>query len=477
MSAGNNCYKRDDQLLMQSDDPMADAWATHALVVGASTEASQDALFSRMGQVVNLLAPGEDIGFGDGAISGTSFAAPIVTGTAALVQGIAPDLSAAETRYLLMSGAESSIGFSDAKAAGYRGYTGENAIGPRLLLNAGNTAQAARLARDAELEALAPVALARGATQEVTFDVTVPATGVTALDVVFVVDTSGSYEDDITTLKEQASAIIDDLTSRGIDVQFAVTEFADFPFDTYGDVGDVAYARLSRMSGDKAVVRAAIDALTLKYGFDEPESQLEALYQVATGAGRDIDGDGLYEVEAGDIPPQPVGFRPGAARLVLFATDAEFHDSDTEEDYPGAGFAGATAALRSQGIQVIALQSGDTISATADLQRLIDAVGGRIFQLGSDSGEIGAAIAEGIDGAFAEVNLSVEPVALAEWVQAIEPASINAVKPGQTVSFTATLAGQRDVSITALDYEAWFWIRANGSALLKRVRQPITVAR
>lgn len=477
LSAGNNCDKRDDQLLPDPDDPIADAWKTHALVVGASTEEGKDALFSRMGQTITLLAPGEAVGFGAGAISGTSFAAPIVAGTAALVQGIAPGLSAAETRHLLVSGAESSISFADAKAAGYEGYTGENATGPNLLLNAGNAAEAARLARDAEFQSLPSVDLARGATREVTFDVTVPETGVKAVDIVFVVDTSGSYGDDIATLKRQASDIIDDLTGRGLDVQFAVTEFSDFPLSSYGVTGDVAFARLSRMSPDKAVAQAGIDALELKFGSDTPESQLEALYQVATGSGRDLDGDGIYEAEEGDIPPQAVGFRPGAARVVLFATDAPFHDSDTDDGYPGAGFAAATAALRGQGIQVIALQSGTTSTATADLERLVDAVGGSIFQLDSDSGEIGAAIAEGIDDAFAEVTLSAEPIALAEWVRSIEPASVNAVKPGETVTFTATLQGQRDFSITALDYEAWFWVRANGSALLKRVQQPIAVAR
>jgi hypothetical protein len=48
---------------------------------------------------------------------------------------------------------------------------------------------------------------------------------------------------------------------------------------------------------------------------DEPESQLPALYQTATGA-----GDGIYI-----SPDQQANFRSAATKLILLWTDATFH--------------------------------------------------------------------------------------------------------------------------------------------------------
>lgn len=475
-SAGNNCEKRDDQLLPSAGDVAADSWASHALVVGASTAARQDALFSRMGQVVNLMAPGQGISYGAGAMDGTSFAAPLVTGSAALVQGINPQLSTPETRHLLMTGAEAVVGFADAARAAYKGYAGANAVGPKLLLNVGNSARAAKLTREVNLQTLPQVALAKGARQAVSFDVEIPTTGVRALDVVLVVDVSGSYGDDIATLQQQAGAIVDALSARGIDVQFGVSAFADFPVAPFGRAGDRAFQRLTRVTSDKASVLAGINALRLQDGEDSRESQLEALYQVATGAGRDINTDGSYDAAAGDVTPQPMGFRPGAAKVVLFATDAGFHDRDTHPAYPGAGFADTVAALEAAGIRVIALQSGGSSSAAADIGRLVAATGGASYQLSADSAQIAQAIAAGIDATLAEVEVTAEKIAGAEWITDLAQDKTLA-RPGEKVRFTATLQGQRSESVDGLAYDLYLWVRGNGSALIQRVRIPVQVAR
>lgn len=474
-SSGNNCEKRDDQLLPNARDVAADSWLSNALIVGASTAARQDALFSRMGGVVNLLAPGESVDYGGGLMDGTSFATPLVTGAAALIQGINTQLSAPEVRYLLVNGAEATLSFADAAKAAYGGYSGANAATPNLLLNVGNSARAAKLTRDAALQTLPEVSLAKGASKTVTFEVEIPATGVRALDVVFLVDVSGSYGDDIATLKRQASAIVDALSARGIDVQFGVSAFADFPFSPYGGSGDQAYQRLTRVTANKSAVLSGINALSLQYGNDEPESQLEALYQVATGSGRDINGDGTVDGSAGDIAPQPMGFRPGAAKVVLFATDANFHDADTESGYPGAGYSRTVTALKAQGIKVIALQSGSTATAAADIARLVSATGGASYQLSWDSAQIADAIAAGIDTSLAEIEVGVDKVAGAEWFSGITQDKTHA-KPGERVKFTATLQGQRSQSVDNLAYDLYLWVRGNGSALLQRVKQPVRVA-
>jgi hypothetical protein len=474
-AAGNKCEKADDQLLPSADDPQADSWRSHALIVGGSTEAKQDALFSRMGGVVNLMAPGEQISWGASKIDGTSFAAPIVAGGAALLQGISPELSAAETRYLLLDSADPVITFAAASTAGFRGYVGPDATGPSRLLNLGAAASGARLTRGAPLQTVEATTLAKGQAKTVEFDVAIPETGVRALDVVFVIDVSGSYGDDIATLRTQAGAIVDALLARGIDVQFGVTAYSDFPVAPYGGVSDVGFQRLSRLGADRAATLAAIDALVLRFGSDEPESQLEALYQVATGAGRDLDGNGVIDAARGDIAAQPVGWRPGAARVVLFATDASFHDRDRNPAYPGAGFSATVAALNAGGIRVIGLQSGGSVGAESDIARLVAATGGSAYQLSSNSAEIAGAIAAGIDDALAELEVSIEKVAGVEWMAAVRQDKVR-VRPGETLRVSVDLVGQRAESIDRLRYDLYLWVRANGQALVQRVKLPVEVA-
>ena len=474
-AAGNGCEKADDQLLRDAAGPSADSWLSHALIVGASTESRYDALFSHMGRVVNLMAPGEAVSYGLRPDGGTSYAAPMVAGAAAVVQTISPSLSAPETRFLLINGAESTIRPAAASAAAYLGYVGPDATTPTALLNVGNSARAARLTIDAPLRTLEAVSLARGATTTVTFDVTVPVTGVSALDLVFVIDVSGSYGDDIAQFRLQAQGIVDSLLARGIDVQFSVTAFSDFPRSPFGSASDFAFRRLTRLSGNASEVLAGINALTIFSGDDTPESQLEALYQVATGAGRDLNGDGIFQIASGDVEPQPVGFRPGAARVVVFATDAPFHDSDLNSAYLGAGFSQTAAALQAEGIRVIALQSGSTSAAAADINRLVAATGGSAYQLSSNSQEISQAIAAGIDAAFAEVDVSLEKIAGAEWITNVAQDRTR-VRGGETVRFTLTLEGQRSWSVDALSYDLYGWVRANNTALLQRVKIPVNVA-
>ena len=453
-SAGNNCEKQDDRLLPldetgEVDIANTDSWLSHTLIVGASTDAQRDACFSRMGKVVNIMAPGREVGFGTGPGSGTSYAAPMVTGAAGLVRSIERTISAAETRSILVHSAKKAITFNTT--------CGEPvANSPAGLLNLGNAIESSLIAAGVELMTMDDVRLSRGQTERMQINVTLPAGSVNAIDVGFVIDQSGSYEDDIATLQTRARNIVQSLRSRtDIDVQFGVAGFADFPQGDYGDTGDVPYTLYQDITGAPDALIAAIDKLNkpLMNGGDRPESQYEALFRAA----------------------QELGWRDGSLRILLLATDNDFHDSDVEPRYPGAGRQATLARLAEENVIVIGLQSGDSSATAERLQELAEVTGGSVLALDAASSQIVEAVASGLDTALADVDVTLDVLAGQSWVTGVAPTVHEDVRGGQTVSFTVSLKGQRGASVEDLPYNVYIWARGDGSALLSRMKIPIIV--
>ena len=185
----------------------------------------------------------------------------------------------------------------------------------------------------------------------------------TALDVFFLVDTSNSMETTISGLRRGMQQIIDDLAASGLDVQFGVGEFKDYPIPGYGDTqsGDFPY-RLDRKIGPADVaLKEALERLESSGGgqLDQPESQLTGLYQAATGA-----GDPPW-VSAG----QDAGFRPGALKVIVNMTDAPFHN---EPQHPSPPFdTVATALLDEDILQVgLAIYGPNGARGLADLREM-----------------------------------------------------------------------------------------------------------
>ena len=487
-SSGNNCEKRDDQLLPSAGNvATADSWRSHALVVAASDAANRDACWSRMGGVVNLAAPGDGIGWGSGIGSGTSYSAPLVTGAAGLVRALNDTLSAPETRAILIRSAN--VPLTPRTTAQNRAVVDDDcmsfpatestwsAVTPRGILNLDTTVQTALLTQGIGLETKPDTILSLGSTATVTVDVRLPPAGVNALDIVFLIDQSGSYSDDIDTLQSQASRIIDDLNGRDIDVRFGVAGFADFPIGFYGSTGDTAYRLYQSLTSDAGSVKSAIERLDhpLMSGADGPESQLEALFQVASGLGRDANGDGDF-ADPEDVRPGSVGWREGALPVVMLATDAPFHDRAREPSYPGPTREETLAALNERGLIVFGLQSGGHSGTRRDIEQITTGTGGLPFELDSASSTIADKIATALTGALSSLDVSLEPIAGGEWVTRVDPETQTG-EPGETVTFTVILTGQRRSSIDDLAYHVYLWARADGRAVLKRVAIPICVGR
>ncbi|MDQ1700531.1 MAG: hypothetical protein QOG34_2394, partial [Frankiaceae bacterium] len=142
----------------------------------------------------------------------------------------------------------------------------------------------------------------------------------TPLDVMFLVDTTGSMQPVIDGLRQDITAIASALDVSGLDVQAGLGDFKDYP-DPYGggDPTDYPYRRDAAIQRPGLSLQNAISNLTATGGGDGPESGLTALYQSTTGAGDRIPAHDF-------VPPgQQAGYRAKALRLTVLATDSPFH--------------------------------------------------------------------------------------------------------------------------------------------------------
>lgn len=190
------------------------------------------------------------------------------------------------------------------------------------------------------------------------------------LDVMLSIDTTGSFMGEINNLKSTLnSTIIPGLRARVSDLAMGVARFADFPVAPYGRTTDRTYDLLTPITADLSAVTRGVGALELQNGGDPPEAWAEALFQIATGAG--LNGVSVatgniapFTPPAGTVPgsqPGGVGFRAGAARVVINVTDAPAHEPD---DYAlriagTHSTAQAAEAMRRVGARLIGIASGE----------------------------------------------------------------------------------------------------------------------
>jgi len=415
--------------------------------------------YSNFGSRLDIAAAGAVRGSSGKMREGTSFAAPLVTATIAAMQSINPDLSPKEIRTLLR---KSSLPmFNEVKNdAGvlvgvFTAPLTEDEVDHPVAVGMG-----ARLsvkgAVQAAIDSLGEKTVPQGDLIDVDLpfgsgniervvEVTVPSDKVfDKVDILFLVDVSGSYGDDIVQFRNQAISLVNAFSEAGANVEIGLASFSDFPISPYGSSAsaDYAYHLDQPLTTDSSTMIAAINALTIHSGADGPESQLEALYQAATGEGRTIDG-----FPFADIAPSDVGWRQGALPIIFLATDAGFHDSDDEPAYPGAGRGDVLAALTQKKIRVYGLQAGGSIT---DVESIVADTGGESFTLSSNSSEVVAAVEAALGSAASSVTIElvkngdfadlVESICTREAVPVCEPPRYVNVTPGDTREFTVTFS-------------------------------------
>jgi hypothetical protein len=275
------------------------------------------------------------------------------------------------------------------------------------------------------------------------------------LDICLVVDLSGSYFDDLDNIKLQMPVVWELVKAEVTDVRWCLTSFVDFPFlDWGGDLhGDYAYSLDQDLTPDKTTWTSAVNAMATRWGADEPESQYEALIEMAAGLGNDVPpaGPSLGDVPAGLNPD----WRADATKIVILTTDAPFHTfddsncsgtdsgdlSDCPFGYPGPTAADATDALVDAGIKFIGLMAP---GAGAELADLALATGGSVQLTDATSSDIAAAILAALEEL--DFDITGTPEDCDPLDISLDPAAIEDVMGPAFVEFDELIAAPADLT-------------------------------
>ena len=154
-------------------------------------------------------------------------------------------------------------------------------------------------------------------------------------DILFLIDTTGSMGGEITNLRTSLSSLVTSVRTSIPDAAFGVARFDDFPVAGYGSGADVPFGLIQRITTNMADITAGVAGLTLHGGADGPESNMEALYQAATGDGfRSSAGTAWtpmfdpaigFDATRGHGMIGGAGYRMDALPIIIMATDNTFH--------------------------------------------------------------------------------------------------------------------------------------------------------
>ncbi len=155
-----------------------------------------------------------------------------------------------------------------------------------------------------------------------------PSTG--WIDVMFVLDNTGSMREPLQSLRANIATVLNETAGLG-EVRWGVAKFEDVPTYPWGTPADQPWTLVLQPTDNQADVAAALN-FPIRHGEDGPEANLIALRNAAT----------------------EVNWRPGAARYVVYLTDAYGHDPDTTPGYPGPTLQQTIDALVAANVKVLA---------------------------------------------------------------------------------------------------------------------------
>jgi Ca2+-binding RTX toxin-like protein/lysophospholipase L1-like esterase len=189
------------------------------------------------------------------------------------------------------------------------------------------------------------------------------------VDVVFVVDTTGSMGDDIAAVQSFATDVVNQLTQNFATYRCALVTYRDHPSWT-GDLTDYPSRVDLDFTDDPAAIVSAISTIQLGDGGDTPESVYSGLKA----------GIGL-------------SWRPGVKKIVLQLGDAPPHDPEPVTNYTANDVVEAALAVDPAEVFVLNVSSGGV--APPELVDIANRTGGAVFSAPSPS-EVAQALTDAL---------------------------------------------------------------------------------
>jgi uncharacterized repeat protein (TIGR01451 family) len=239
-------------------------------------------------------------------------------------------------------------------------------------------------------------------------------------DIVFLSDSSGSMEEALSNVTANATSIMNTVNSAqpaGATAEFAAADYKDGrpgPEPEGCETDPYAFRLGQPLTTSLSSVQTAINNWSpASGGCDAEESQINALYQLATGA---------------------VGFRSNSDRIVVWFGDAPGHNPDL-----GHTLSEAIAALVAAHIRVIAVPVKTTeagLDATGQATAVAEATGGEVLPEANPS-EVSTKILDGLSNL--PVTVTPQPKCDTGLSAAYDAAS-KTVTSGEDATFEETLS-------------------------------------
>ncbi|MBX7190605.1 MAG: hypothetical protein K1X94_01020 [Sandaracinaceae bacterium] len=226
-------------------------------------------------------------------------------------------------------------------------------------------------------------------------------TQIRTADVYVLMDTTGSMGGELARLRTDlttgsflagcTNGILGAIRCTIPDAWFGVGFHDDYPYGSFGSGGcDSVLGHRTDITATLSSAQTGVNGLGLHCGADGPESNIQAMYAVATGA-----GFGGYLANRTGCPAGRWGYpcwRTGTIPILINITDAPYHNGppDPGGTYPYSGVPAPTwtqvvDALNAHDIRVITVQSCGSWSNSYCLQgeRVARALGNATGSLGS----------------------------------------------------------------------------------------------
>ncbi|MCI8416576.1 MAG: S8 family serine peptidase [Lachnospiraceae bacterium] len=249
--------------------------------------------FSNVGARVDIVAPGCDVYScqvdGYKYNSGTSMATPHVTGVAGLIFACNPELTGPEAKEILLASTTTRFYYED---------------GTSRMVDAGQAVENALRSRNMTLGRVLQTSVNEG------------------MDLCFVVDTTGSMQDDIDNAKANMVNILESLREKTENYRVALIDYRDFP-DRSGASQDYPCKVQLAFSDDDAEITNAVNGLELGDGGDNEETVFSALMEAVKLDWR-LHAKKIIIIlgDAAPLNPEPVtGYTYEDVLLALFNAD------------------------------------------------------------------------------------------------------------------------------------------------------------